>query len=162
MHDLTTSIRPDVVITSDWPGLATVKHPAGGPAAQKEIGAGMAQYWDQLESHGISVVAIRESPDMGLNVPDCLSKHTPQMCTVSKAKAEAHNPPTKFAVLAVTDKVPLINMDSLICGPATCPPVIGNVLVYQDSHHLTSAYALTTTPYLEKRLLKVSKTLSES
>jgi peptidoglycan/LPS O-acetylase OafA/YrhL len=162
MHDLTTSIRPDVVITSDWPGLATVKHPAGGPAAQKEIGAGMAQYWDQLESHGISVVAIRESPDVGLNVPDCLSKHTPQMCTVPKAKAEAHNPPTKFAIQAVTGKVPLINMDSLICGPATCPPVVGNVLVYQDSHHLTSAYALTTTPYLEMRLLKVSKTLSES
>ena len=160
MHDLTTSIRPDVVITSDWPGLATVKHPAGGPAAQQEIGAGMAQYWDQLESHGISVVAIRESPDVGLNVPDCLSKHTPKMCTVSKAKAEAHNPPTKFAVRAVSGKVPLINMDSLICRPATCPPVIGNVMVYQDSHHLTSTYALTTAPYLEKRLLEVSKTLS--
>jgi peptidoglycan/LPS O-acetylase OafA/YrhL len=161
MHALTTSIRPDVVITSDWPGLATVKHPAAGPGAQQEIGAGMAQYWDQLESRGISVVAIRESPDVGLNVPDCLSKHTPEMCTVSKAKAEVHNPPTKFAVRAVSGKVPLINMDSLICGPATCPPVVGNVLVYQDSHHLTSAYALTTAPYLEKRLLKVSKTLSE-
>jgi peptidoglycan/LPS O-acetylase OafA/YrhL len=160
MHDLVTSIRPDVVITSDWPGLATVKHPAGGAAAQQEIGAGMARYWDQLESHGISVVAIRESPDVGLNVPDCLSKHTQKMCTVSKAKAEVQDPPTTFAVRAVSGKVPLINMDSLICRPATCPPVIGNVLVYQDSHHLTSAYALTTAPYLEKRLLKVSKTLS--
>jgi peptidoglycan/LPS O-acetylase OafA/YrhL len=162
MHDLITSIRPDVVITSDWPGLATVKHPAGGVAAQQEVGAGMAKYWDQLEDHGISVVAIRESPDVGLNVPDCLSKHTPEMCTVSKAKAEVHNPPTKYAVRAASGKVPLINMDSLICGPATCPPVVGNVLVYQDSHHLTSTYALTTAPYLEKRLLKVSKTLSEA
>jgi peptidoglycan/LPS O-acetylase OafA/YrhL len=160
MHALITSIRPDVVITSGWPSLATVKHPAGGTAAEQEVGAGMATYWDQLESHGISVVAIRESPDVGLNVPDCLSKHTPEECTVSKVKAEVHNPPTKFAVRAVSGKVPLINMDSLICGPATCPPVVGNVLVYQDSHHLTSAYALTTAPYLEKRLLKVSKTLS--
>jgi peptidoglycan/LPS O-acetylase OafA/YrhL len=162
MHDLVTSIRPDVVITSDWPGLATVKHPAGGAAAQQEIGAGMARYWDQLESHGISVVAIRESPDMGLNVPDCLSKHTQKMCTVPKAKAEVQDPPTMFAIRAVSGKVPLINMDSLICGPATCPPIVGNVLVYQDSHHLTSTYALTTAPYLEKRLLKVSKTLSEA
>ncbi len=53
-------------------------------------------------------------------------------------------------------------MDSLICGRTTCPPVVGNVLVYQDSHHLTSAYALTTAPYLEQRLLKVSKTLSRA
>ena len=42
----------------------------------------------------------------------------------------------------------------------SCPPIVGNILVYQDSHHLTGAYALTTAPYLEKRLLKVSKTLS--
>jgi hypothetical protein len=32
--------------------------------------------------------------------------------------------------------------------------------VYQDGHHLTSAYALTTAPYLEQDLLKVSKALS--
>ena len=53
-------------------------------------------------------------------------------------------------------------MNPLICGPVSCPPVIGNVLVYQDSHHLTSTYALTTAPYLEERLLKVSKTIAEA
>ncbi len=53
-------------------------------------------------------------------------------------------------------------MNSLICGPVNCPPVVGNVLVYQDSHHLTSTYALTTAPYLEQDLLKVSKTLSRA
>jgi len=162
MQDLMTSIRPDVVITSDWPGLATVAHPAGGAPAQADIGAGMASYWKKLESDGISVVAIRESPDVGLNVPECLSVHSPAKCTVPKAKAVVPDPPTVYATRAAAGTVPLINMDSLICGPATCPPVVGNVLVYQDSHHLTSTYALTTAPYLEKRLLKVSKTLSEA
>jgi hypothetical protein len=37
---------------------------------------------------------------------------------------------------------------------------VGNVLVYQDAHHLTSTYALTTAPFLEARLLKASKTLA--
>jgi hypothetical protein len=40
--------------------------------------------------------------------------------------------------------------------------VVGNVLVYQDDHHLTSTYALTLAPYLEQRLLTVSKVLSAS
>ena len=160
VHDLVTSIRPDVVITSDFPGLATVTHPGGGAASQADIGAGMARYWKQLDSHGISVVAIRESPDVGLNVPDCLSRYSQTRCTVPTAKAEVADPPTEYATRAASGKVPLINMDSLICGPDTCPPVVGNVLVYQDSHHLTSAYALTTAPYLERRLLRVSKTLS--
>ena len=73
VRDLETKIKPDVVITSDVPGLATVRHPAGGAAAQADIGAGMAQYWKQLEGRGISVIAIKESPSMGLNVPECLT-----------------------------------------------------------------------------------------
>jgi peptidoglycan/LPS O-acetylase OafA/YrhL len=162
MRDLVTKVRPDVVITSDWPGLATVRHPTGGAAAQQEIGAGMDAYWDQLEDRGISVVAIKESPDMGLNVPECLSKNpsSPAKCTVPAAKALKPDLPTVYATKAASGRVPLIDMNPLICGPGSCQPVIGNVLVYQDSHHLTSTYALTTAPYLEARLLKVSKTIA--
>ncbi|HEX9040194.1 MAG TPA: acyltransferase family protein [Trebonia sp.] len=164
LRDLITKVRPDVVITSDWPGLATVRHPKGGAAAQQEIGAGMDAYWDQLEGHGISVVAIKESPDMGLNVPDCVSKNpaVPGKCTVPAAKALKPNLPTVYATKAASGRVPLVDMNPLICGPDNCQPVIGNVLVYQDSHHLTSTYALTTAPYLEARLLKVSKTIAEA
>jgi peptidoglycan/LPS O-acetylase OafA/YrhL len=160
VHDLDTSIKPNVVITSDYPDLATVQHPSVGAAASQDIGVGMAAYWKQLQAHGISVVAIKESPDVGLNVPACISKHPASRCTVARAKAVAADPPTVYAARAASGTVPLIDMNALICGPVNCPPVVGNVLVYQDSHHLTSAYALTTAPYLEKSLLKVSKTLS--
>jgi hypothetical protein len=162
VHDLIAKIRPDVVITSDWPGLATVKHPGGRAAAQQEIGAGMDAYWDQLEHAGIDVVAIKESPDVGVNVPECMSKNptSPAKCTVPAAKALKPYLPTVYATKAASGRVPLVDMNPLICGPASCPPVIGNVLVYQDSHHLTSTYALTTAPYLEARLLKVSKTIA--
>jgi peptidoglycan/LPS O-acetylase OafA/YrhL len=162
VHDLKTSIRPNVVITSDYPGLATTRHPAGGAAAQADIGSGMASYWKDLEASGISVIAIEESPDVGMNVPACLSKFSAAKCTVPRAKAVAPDTPTVYATQATSGKVPLIDMDSLICGPVNCPPVVGNVLVYQDNHHLTSTYALTTAPYLEKRLLKVSKALSRA
>jgi peptidoglycan/LPS O-acetylase OafA/YrhL len=164
VHDLETKIKPNVVITSGIPGLATIRHPAGGAAAQADIGAGMARYWKQLEGHGISVVAIKESPSMGLNVPECVSDNptSPRKCAVPDAKAIAPDPPTVYATRAAAGKVPLIDMNSLICGRIKCSAIVGNVLVYQDSHHLTSTYALTTAPYLEKQLLKVSKTLSSA
>ena len=51
-------------------------------------------------------------------------------------------------------------MNSLICGPALCPAVVGNVLVYMDSHHLTQSYAETLAPYLRGKLTGVlAKTL---
>jgi peptidoglycan/LPS O-acetylase OafA/YrhL len=162
MHDLVTKVRPDVVITSDLPGLATIKHPKGGAPAQADIGTGMDAYWKQLESHGISVIAIKESPAVGLNVPECVTDHPtmPGKCAVSKSKAIKSDLPTVYATQAASGSVPLIDMNSLICGRAKCPPIVGNVLVYQDSHHLTSTYALTTAPFLEARLLKASKTLA--
>jgi len=163
-QDLMTSIHPDVVITSDYPGLATVKDPAGGAAAQADIGDGMNTYWKQLEGQGISVVAIKESPNVGLNVPDCVSAHPGKTarCDVPTDKAIPADLPTVYATRAAKGAVPLIDMNALICGPVTCPPVVGNVLVYQDDHHLTSTYALTLTPYLEARLLSASKALSAS
>jgi hypothetical protein len=81
---------------------------------------------------------------------------------VPAATALKRNLPTVFAIRAASSRVPLVTMNPLICGPVSCPPVIGNVLVYQDSQHLTSTYALTTAPYLEARLRKVSKTIAEA
>ena len=162
VHDLVTTIRPDVVITSDLPGLATIKHPRGGAAAQADIGTGMDAYWKQLESHGISVIAIKESPVVGLDVPECVTDNpsSPGKCAVAKSKAIKPDLPTVYATRAASGTVPLIDMNSLICGRAICPPIVGNILVYQDAHHLTSTYALTTAPFLEARLLKVNKTLA--
>jgi peptidoglycan/LPS O-acetylase OafA/YrhL len=161
-HDLVSSIKPDVVITSDLEGLATTGHPAGGAAAQSDIGAGMAQYWAQLEGHGISVVAIKESPDVGINIPDCIANNPSSLknCTIPTSRAVQPDVPTVYATAAASGSVPLIDMNALICGPVSCPPIVGNVLVYQDDHHLTSTYALTMAPYLESRLLKASKVLA--
>jgi hypothetical protein len=161
-HDLITRIKPNVVITSDMQGMATVRHPSGGAAAQAAIGAGMNTYWERLEGHGISVIAIRESPDVGINMPECVSKYpeAPSKCAVPRSTAVKPDVPTVYATRAAAGAVPLIDMNSLICGPVQCPAVVGNVLVYQDNHHLTRTYTLTTTPFLEQRLLAVSKTLA--
>jgi hypothetical protein len=152
MHDLIARIKPDVVITSEYPRLATVRHPAGGAHSAADIGKGMARYWRQLGHHGISVVAIKESPIMERNIPECVSRNPgdPSVCDVPRSKAIGRHLPAVYAARASRGTVPLIDMNPLICGPLDCPSVVGNVLVYQDSHHLTSTYALTTAPYLER------------
>jgi hypothetical protein len=47
----------------------------------------------------------------------------------------------------------LIDMDDLICGKELCQPIVGNVEVYRDQHHLTLTYTRTLLPYLKSRLL---------
>ncbi len=160
LRDLLATVRPAVVITSDYPSLKTVAHPKGGRPAMADIGTGMARYWTQLKHAGISVVAIRESPDVVLDAPECVARNPSLLrkCDVPTAKAIMRHPPTEYA--AWLSAVPVIDMNRLICRPRRCAPVVGNVLVYSDRHHLTSYYSLTTAPYLEERLLKADNILA--
>jgi peptidoglycan/LPS O-acetylase OafA/YrhL len=161
-HDLLTSIRPNVVITSDFAQMGSVAHPQYGPAAYADIAAGMAQYWEQLQDHGISVVPIQETPMMDVDPPDCVAEYgtASPACDRPAAEAIPQDPPTVQAARLMAGKVKVIDMNQYICRRGICPSVIGNVLVYFDDHHLTSSYVETTTPYLAARLFSTSNVLA--
>ncbi|HUN37923.1 MAG TPA: acyltransferase family protein [Trebonia sp.] len=163
LSNLITTVRPDVVITSEIASETSLAHPADGPQASADVGAGMATYWRQLQDHGIGVIAIKETPiTHGLNPGACIEKYGPgtNKCAVPESTAVMADPPSTFADRDLGGTVPVIDMNSLICGSGLCPAVVGNVLVYMDSHHLTQSYAETLTPYLRSKLTSVlGKTL---
>jgi hypothetical protein len=78
----------------------------------------------------------------------------PRPCTVPKAQAVISDAPSVVAARRVPAAF-LVNMNSLICGPRSCSPIVGNVLVYRDEHHLTETYVRTTAPYLDAKLQRV-------
>ena len=153
LHDLVTKIHPRLVITSSLAAMEAVGYPRGGPRSRAAIGAGEAAYWKQLRAHGISVIAIRETPDLGMQVPQCVWRHgagSPS-CAVPRSHAVTPGPPTSYA--AKQTGVPVVDMNDLICTRHECPPTAGNVLIYFDEHHFTQAYSQTLAPFLKKRLL---------
>ncbi|MGH3245463.1 MAG: acyltransferase family protein, partial [Trebonia sp.] len=164
LHDLVTTIRPNVVITTEYPSLlSTPDHPVNASqAAMAEIGAGMAQYWTRLEAAGISVTPIKESPDLVEDVPTCVDQHPTDLakCDVPVSAAVLRDSPITDAARLMDGRVTVVDANSLICGPKVCAPVVGNVLVFGDRHHLTGPYSKSTAPFLEPLLLKASKTLA--
>jgi hypothetical protein len=164
LKDLETKIKPAVVITGGLPEDGTVgDSTAGSDGALADIATGMATYWTDLEHHGISVVAMQETPVMGFLVGDCVAKYgrTSTRCMVPAATAILADPPTVRAAADTGGRVPVIDMNQFICGPTECAPVVGNVLVYFDGRHLTSSYSRSMTKYLEPRLLKAAPALAQ-
>jgi peptidoglycan/LPS O-acetylase OafA/YrhL len=163
LTDLVTKIKPNLVITSGMPEDGSVGHPQLGPAAYQDEGAGMAQYWTDLENHGIDVVAIRETPFPVIDESGCVAQHgrNAARCAVPTAKAVLSNPPTILASRDTGGKVKVIDMNDLICGTQECQPVVGNVLVYIDGRHLTATFGQTLTKYLEPRLLEAAPLLAK-
>jgi peptidoglycan/LPS O-acetylase OafA/YrhL len=164
LRDLITTIRPNAVITSEYPSLlSTPAHPVNAsPAAMAEIGAGMARYWARLEAAGISVTPIRETPDLVEDVPTCVDQHLRDLaeCDVPVSAAILPDSPITEAAKLMNGKVTVVDANSLICGPKVCAPVVGNVLVFGDRHHLTGPYSKSTAPFLEPLLLKANRALA--
>jgi peptidoglycan/LPS O-acetylase OafA/YrhL len=155
LTDMLTKYKPDVVVTSERPVLGTPSHPAPDKVSFGQIGDGMVQYWNQLAAHGIRVVAVRESPEPRRNIPDCLSRpgNNAASCTTSRSKAIVKDTALDQAVAKMSGGADIIDLNSLICEPTTCPPIIGNVVVYRDTHHLTQTYISSLAPYFMRKLL---------
>lgn len=153
-EDRLVSLKPDVVISTDRPRVRTPAAPAIGPASATDVGRGLATYWRRLLDHEIPVVAIRETPEPGRNMPNCLATRSIASCSTVRASALPSITPVTVAERAVGGRAFTVDLNDLICS-TVCAPVVGNVVVYRDVHHLTQTFGLTLAPYLERRLLRV-------
>ena len=81
-------------------------------------------------------------------------------CDVPVSTAVLPDSPITDAAKLMNGKVTVVDANSLICGPQVCAPVVGNVLVFGDRHHLTWPYSKSTAPFLEPLLLKANQALA--
>ncbi|MCD0444439.1 acyltransferase [Glycomyces sp. A-F 0318] len=110
--------------------------------------------YEQLLATGAQVAVVRDTPSPRFDVPMCVDLHGPASpeCAVDRGDYFEED---AFASLAVPDGVAKIDLTDYICEAESCPPVVGNVLVYRDDAHLTNTYAATLGPYLEAALAAV-------
>ncbi|MGB5946668.1 acyltransferase family protein [Paenisporosarcina sp.] len=120
------------------------------------IPAGYLSKWKEFE--GITTVfALRDNPRMEEDPPMCVEKN-PDDCSVQRKDALSAIPPWENTE-NIPDNVVFADMSEYFCDDDTCKPVIGNVLVYRDLHHITATYSRTLAPALEKHLMKALENL---
>jgi peptidoglycan/LPS O-acetylase OafA/YrhL len=108
---------------------------------------------------GLHVLGIRDTPAPGEgsmdSVPDCLAGHDdPAACAGTPM---SWLPPDPFVAAAHGMDDPdirVVDLTDRICGPRSCDPVVGGVIVYFDASHLTATYSRTLSPYLEPAVVR--------
>ncbi|MFZ4895667.1 acyltransferase family protein [Plantibacter sp. Mn2098] len=123
--------------------------------------------WAQVPSSVRHIVVLRDTPRMTDSTLACVrdAAHPAADCARARRAALEDDPQFDAALRATkatavapgkpvigTDRVTPLDLSDLFCAAATCAPVVGGVLVYRDSHHLTWVYAATTAPTLANRL----------
>jgi peptidoglycan/LPS O-acetylase OafA/YrhL len=124
---------PDLVIT-----LGTFGSPETVPA-------GSVQQWRRLNDAGIGVLALRDTPWFPFDVPACIARHghDSSKCIVSRP------PEFKPDRQAWPANARYADTRDWFCTPIECRPVIGNILAYYDSNHLTATFSRTLDGKLE-------------
>ncbi|MDM5335237.1 acyltransferase family protein [Ureibacillus composti] len=116
------------------------------------IPEGYLSQWEKLE--GITeIFAIRDNPRMKQDIPLCIEREKDDNnCSISRDKALSEIPPWENTEV-IPSNVTFGDLSDSFCDNQTCPPVIGNVIVYRDKHHISTAYSRTLAPALKEQLI---------
>lgn len=122
---------------------------------QDTIPEGYLNKWAELQ--GITkVFAVRDNPRMNTDIPLCVEENDSDQCSEPRKDVLSAIPPWENTE-NIPDNVYFADMSEYFCDDETCPPVIGNVLVYRDRHHISTIYSETMAPALEEHIVKALK-----
>ncbi len=155
MRALLVAEQPDVVLVSQRLDRALVDpaDPESNSAAAMEDA--LVETWEFLRDAGLPIVLLYDNPNPGFPVYECVAQNPDHLVECVFDREEGLDRSGYRVQVAAVERVPevrTVEMLDLVCPTETCVPVIGNVLVYRQTSHLTDTYVRTLMPLLAERL----------
>jgi peptidoglycan/LPS O-acetylase OafA/YrhL len=119
---------------------------------------GYADAWSQVQDAGVDLTVLLDTPSLSFDVPECIAEHEDNLteCAADRSEALASSGYDDMTKAAETANVDTVDMTDDLCSPQECAPVVGGVIVWRDSHHITATYAETLAESLESELQESS------
>ncbi len=110
----------------------------------------LARMLGTLDAAAGAVVLIGDTPQAAVDPPVCLSANLDDVLACATPMAQAIDAHRLAADRLAAERagVSFIDPTPLVCPTDPCPAVIGNLLVFHDSGHLTRTFAAALAPYL--------------
>lgn len=118
---------------------------------------GVVDLVEELLAKGITVFGVSDNPRSGENLFECSDERPVDElyggCFLEEE--ELFSPASKnlLAPLLELEGFHFIDMRDAYCVDGVCPTIIGNMMVYFDSNHITTAYARSVAPFFSQRVL---------
>jgi hypothetical protein len=151
---LTTPGLTGVIFASHVDAALYLAGPSAAPSAVAAAESHVLASWRALRAKGVRVLVTGDVPGMRPdNDPDCLAQSTERNdpCSVDRRSVVKGNLLTRLAQLH-PDLVTYVGLTRYFCDARSCHAIIGGVVVYFDSHHLTDTYSRSLAPYLGPRI----------
>ncbi len=141
--------HPDLIIMSAYRYNTT--RSAIGATPDEVWRNGLQTTLDTMRPLARNVLVLGDTPTPLTDVPGCVSSHLRHVSACMNPRSEAIKPGRLSAELdvAVAHHAAFVPTGDWLCTSTECPVVIGNLLVYRDNSHMTTATSLWLEPYLQ-------------
>jgi len=143
---------PDLVLFSQGQSGRTA---TGDP--DPAMADAVAHTWSALIGAGARVVALADVPTPTkpvADVPRCIAAHPDDYAACRFPRNAGGGTPALLAAAREVPEVTFVDMGDWVCPmPAGCPTVVGGVLVYRQSSHLTRTFVRSLAPILQRALV---------
>ncbi|MFF5229323.1 acyltransferase family protein [Dactylosporangium sp. NPDC000521] len=154
------ALRPALVVMTnngtDTGGL--VDSPKDPAAVDRAWADAWVASLRKVQQPGTKIVMLSDTPYPKSNVPDCVSSNPKDITACTRPADTALVLPQRrklVAEVAAANGATVIDPTAWFCTAATCPVIVGNVLVYRDDSHMTTPYAALLAPVLGAALPKM-------
>ncbi|WP_209323625.1 acyltransferase family protein [Brevibacterium renqingii] len=153
--DRTTQGGFDAVITSER--QSTPLQGMGWDETEKKAPEGHRDILQSWIDAKLDVVVVRDTPYPGgedISVPDCVAKHEDELEECSGTPESWHwmDPLAASARTFDSKRMSIVYPQDWFCPDGRCEPVIGGVITYFDTAHITATYAKTLAPQFDASL----------
>ncbi|RKS71319.1 peptidoglycan/LPS O-acetylase OafA/YrhL [Motilibacter peucedani] len=141
-------LKPDLVVMSQSDSVT------GKAFTDQRYAQATVTTASRLKSAGLAVHYMLDTMYPQTDVPLCVSKHLSDVRTCGRPNKVNWITPRRSALEAalMAAKVPMTDPKGWQCAddaPVYCPVIIGNILVYRDSSHLTATYSRWLAPMVQ-------------
>lgn len=141
-------MRPDMVVSTSTRPSGFMK-PDYTPTSYQQL-------WEFFAEHDLQATLIRDTPWLDkpggpVRADDCLAEgNEPDSCGTERRVSFSEVNPALIAAAGLPNIHHMDFTDSL-CNAVYCPAVVGNVVVYHDSHHMSGTFVKSLVPEIEKQ-----------
>ena len=124
------------------PDLVLLSSASYGQTGAEAVAQGLAARVEQVVSMGSLPALIRDVPRAPFDVPACLDEHRDDVprCAFDRAEGLSRAGTGHDELVERMPQLPVLDFTDATCPGRTCSPIVGEVVVWRDSNHLSATY----------------------
>ena len=142
--DEVVGLRPSLVVTV---GTRDVR-----ASADEHVPDGYLARWRELSDRGVPVLVLRDNPRFDRGMPECVWREGADDPACNPRRDDLYTLDVGEVVSMLPENVHFLDTAPFFCPADTCPPVIGNTLVYMDDNHMSATYSRSLSGVLDRAM----------